>query len=185
MTEKQKHITYPLKVKEEDADMVVISGYASVFDKVDAHGDIILYGAFQNALAENVKLLWQHNAHQPIGVISELVEDNYGLFITAIINKNVAQGREAISLIAQGAIDGLSIGFNVLEYEPLAGGAKSIQEVDLREVSLVTFPANHDARLTQRLSKQSQGRLVRALDKALNLIQKSYLNGGINDNRPK
>ncbi len=125
-----------------------ITGYASVFDNVDRQRDVILAGAFNNAVAEpkNVKLLWQHDVTQPIGRIEYLEEDNHGLYVEARLLLDVQKAKEAYALLSGGAIGGLSIGYNVndsvLDYDT---GIRLIRSVELYEISLVTFPANEMA----------------------------------------
>ncbi|XVN44698.1 MAG: HK97 family phage prohead protease [Rickettsia hoogstraalii] len=79
----------------------------------DHHNDLISKGAFANASHHNVKFLWQHDSKKPIGIITHLAEDDHGLKMEAMINNKVKAGVEAIELIKQGAIDGLSIGFYI------------------------------------------------------------------------
>lgn len=74
---------------------------------------MIVKGAFKSIEARNVKLLWQHDASKPIGLIKSLSEDEYGLKFEAEINNNIETGREASELIKQKAICGLSIGFSI------------------------------------------------------------------------
>ena len=120
-------------------------GYASVFGNKDSYGDIVTRGAFVNSLAKNglPAMLWQHWADKPIGVWSEAREDANGLFVKGEINLDVQQGKEAYALIQQGAIKGLSIGFitEIDEFDS-ATGIRYIKQVNLLEVSIVTFPAN-------------------------------------------
>lgn len=136
-------------VKSSKKSSTLISGYASVFDTSDNHNDIIKKGAFKNAKSDKVKLLWQHDQKKPIGVISFLEEDEYGLAIEAEINNDTSAGAEASSLIKQGAINGLSIGFSIKSSDYDKKGSRVIDEVELMEVSVVTFPANVDASITQ------------------------------------
>src|SRR5262249_48597295 len=121
----------------------LIEGYASLFGIADLWGDTVAPGAFAETLgvrgAEGLKLLYQHNAEEPIGVFTEAFEDTRGLFIRAEINLETQRGFEAMSLVRQGALTGLSIGFNVIEAER-RGQGRLLTEVDLWEVSLVTFP---------------------------------------------
>lgn len=124
-----------------------ISGYASVFGKIDKLNDIIKQGAFKNTIKnwQSIKLLWQHDSLQPIGVITKLYEDDYGLKMEAEINNKVLKGLEASELIKQKAIEGLSIGYLVKKSEFSNAGQRIITEIDLLEISVVTFPANTKA----------------------------------------
>jgi HK97 family phage prohead protease len=92
-------------------------------------------------------MLWQHDPAQPIGVWDEVREDATGLYVKGRILTEVARGQEAVALLAAGAIDGLSIGYRTLRAERDAKGQRLLQELDLWEVSLVTFPMLAEARV--------------------------------------
>lgn len=127
-----------------------VSGYATLFDHVDDAGDRIATGAFADTLrrrAGGVKFLWQHDPATPIGVWDELREDARGLRVSGRLILESAAGREAATLLAAGALDGLSIGFRTVSAEAAPGGRRLIQ-LDLWEISLVTFPALPGARAT-------------------------------------
>ncbi len=129
---------------EWKADSVtgVVEGYGAVFGNVDTYGDIILRGAFSNTMGKRkVKMLWQHDPEKPIGVWDEMREDDRGLWMKGRILSDVEKGREAIALMAAGAIDGLSIGYKTIDAE-YTNGNRVIKEIDLWETSIVTFPAN-------------------------------------------
>ncbi len=130
----------------------VFAGYASVFNIVDSQRDIILPGAFVSTLKERagqIKLLWQHDQKDPIGIIEELREDVSGLYIRGRLMLDLARGREAYALLKQGIVSGLSIGYSPTRFrvDPDTG-VRILGGVDLWEVSLVTFPANHAAQVT-------------------------------------
>lgn len=132
----------------------VFEGYASIFLEPDDARDIVLPGAFARSIRERglkgIKLLWQHDPREPVGEIETLAEDNRGLFVRARLDLNVRRAREALSLMRIGALDGLSIGFRtVRSRRDKAGGRRLIAEVDLWEVSLVTFPMQRAARIRQ------------------------------------
>ena len=123
----------------------VIEGYGAVFGNVDTYGDIIVRGAFAGTMGKRkVKMLWQHDPSQPIGVWDEMREDDQGLWMKGRILPGVAKGKEAIELMAAGAIEGLSIGYRTVDAEWKEGN-RVIKEVDLWETSIVTFPANEMA----------------------------------------
>jgi hypothetical protein len=128
-------------------------GYASLFGVRDTCGDVVERGAFVASLrrgggAAGVKMLWQHRADEPIGVWTEIVEDARGLKVRGRLDLSVARAREASSLMRAGALDGLSIGFRTLRAagDPKTG-ARRLLEVDLIEISIVTFPALPQARI--------------------------------------
>ncbi|QUS35149.1 HK97 family phage prohead protease [Falsirhodobacter algicola] len=143
--ERKFHATGTLEVQDG-----VIAGYASRFGLRDQGGDVVLPGAYGASLGRlggrRVKMLWQHDAGEPIGVWDEVREDGTGLFVKGRILPQVARGREAIALLDAGAIDGLSIGYRTLRAERDAKG-RQLAELDLWEVSLVTFPMQVEARV--------------------------------------
>lgn len=130
-----------------------VSGYASVFGAMDQGGDVVLPGAYAASLAalkaggRAVKMLWQHDPAQPIGVWDEVREDARGLWVSGRLLPEVEKGREAAALIAAGAVDGLSIGYRTKRAEKDAKGRRMLAEVELWEVSLVTFPMLAQARV--------------------------------------
>lgn len=130
-------------------DGTMISGYASLFGKTDQGGDSVAPGAYAASLAKgrSIKMLWQHDPAQPIGVWDEVREDANGLWVKGRLLPDVARGREAVSLINAGAIDGLSIGYRTLKAHKSDHGGRILTVLDLWEVSLVTFPMLPDARV--------------------------------------
>lgn len=125
-----------------DAASGVIEGYGAVFGNIDTYGDIIQRGAFGSTMGKRkVKMLWQHDPDQPIGVWDEMREDDRGLWMKGRILADVDKGREAIALMSAGAIEGLSIGYKTVDAE-FKDGNRHIKEIDLWETSIVTFPAN-------------------------------------------
>lgn len=130
-----------------DKKNTLIYGYASVFYNLDLDNDMIAKGAFKNLNPEKIKLLWQHDQSKPIGKIINASEDAYGLKIEAEINNSTTFGCEASSLIKQGAVDGLSIGFRSNSSNYDQNGHRVIDDIDLFEISIVTFPANNKAQI--------------------------------------
>ncbi len=130
-----------------------ISGYASLFGKRDQGGDVVMAGAYAASLKAleakggRVKMLWQHDPAQPIGIWDEVREDGRGLYVKGRLLTEVEKGREAVALIAAGAIDGLSIGYRTVRAEKDGKGQRLLSELELWEVSLVTFPMLPDARV--------------------------------------
>lgn len=131
----------------------VVEGYASLFGVKDQGGDVVVAGAYGASLARlaakaaKVKMLWQHDPAQPIGVWEEVREDATGLWVKGRILAEVARGREAAALLAAGAIDGLSIGYRTVKAERNGKGQRLLSELELWEVSLVTFPMLSEARV--------------------------------------
>jgi len=134
-------------------DGTVISGYASLFGVADQGGDVVLPGAYGAALGRlaakggSVKMLWQHDAAQPIGVWDEIREDERGLWVKGRLLPEIERAREAAALIGAGAIDGLSIGYRTIAAEKNAKGQRLLAELELWEVSVVTFPMLNEARV--------------------------------------
>ena len=134
-------------------DGTVIEGYASLFENPDRGGDIVAKGAYAASLKRltqerrGVKMLWQHDPAQPIGVWDEVREDARGLYVKGRLLEGVARAREAAALIAAGAIDGLSIGYRTVRAAKNDKGRRLLQELELWEVSLVTFPMLPSARV--------------------------------------
>lgn len=126
----------------------VIAGYASVFNIIDQHNDLIKPGAFLGAKKDKIKFLWQHKAEEPIGIIEEIIEDEHGLYFKARLLLDIAQAMEAYKLIKAKAISGVSIGFQSIKTHQ-SGEIRVIDAVDLWEISLVTFPANQQANITE------------------------------------
>lgn len=148
-----KHIAAPFSLKEAGDDGK-FKGYGSVFGVVDAYGEVVAKGAFAASLEKHRRegtlpaMLWQHDARAPIGVYGTVREDDRGLYVEGQLALDVERGREAHSLLKMGAISGLSIGFMPVRWEwDSKQEVMTLQEIDLWEVSLVTFPANPAARI--------------------------------------
>lgn len=129
-----------------------IEGYASLYNVPDQSGDRVMPGAYDGALLQKargkVKMLWQHDPMQPIGVWDTITSDASGLYVKGRILNEVTAGREALALLEAGAIDGLSIGYRTIKSEKGSEGGRNLVELDLWEVSVVTFPMLPEARVT-------------------------------------
>ncbi|MFV3415307.1 HK97 family phage prohead protease [Pseudomonas sp. NY15436] len=162
-----------LKIRDFDlhvktvSDDGLFSGYGSVFGVVDSYLEIVAPGAFTESLAEiaskgrPVPVLWQHRSDQPVGVWTNLKEDDRGLFGDGkLILDGVPRAIEAHALMKAGAVSGLSIGYYVRESSrDEKTGVRTLTKLDLVEISLVTFPANDDARVDTIKSKLAHGSL--------------------------
>ncbi|NVK33696.1 MAG: HK97 family phage prohead protease [Rhodobacteraceae bacterium] len=142
----------PVTQRSRQQGRITITGYASLFDQPDASGDVVRPGAFRRSLrqrgANGIAMLWQHDPARPVGVWTHMSEDRHGLRVIGQLLPDVAQSREAAHLIASGALSGLSIGFQALKALKAGGrGARTLIELDLWEVSLVTFPQMDKARV--------------------------------------
>ncbi len=131
----------------------VIEGYASLFGATDQGGDTVEAGAYGRWLGDlktrggRVAMLWQHEPGTPIGVWDEVREDDRGLYVRGRLILETQRGAEAAALVSGGAIDGLSIGYRTRKAGRSAKGGRLLQDVELWEVSLVTFPMLPDARV--------------------------------------
>lgn len=154
----RKRIERPFEIKSIEKDGSFV-GYASVFDEVDSYWDKVIKGAFNNSLEKRyrakgrkgVPMLDQHDTRTPIGLfpIDSIKEDDNGLLVEGQINMDVQRGRENHSLADQGALSGLSIGYTTLDEDwDASGRVRILKEVDLWEISMVTFPAGDSARIT-------------------------------------
>ncbi|MEM9011805.1 MAG: HK97 family phage prohead protease [Pseudomonadota bacterium] len=141
----------------------LIEGYASLFGVADQGGDVVAKGAYAASLARlsaagrRVKMLWQHDPGRPIGVWDVVAEDATGLRVKGRLLTEVQAGREALALLRAGAIDGLSIGYRTLRAEKAAEtGGRRLHEIELWEVSLVTFPMLPEARVAARSETETE-----------------------------
>jgi uncharacterized protein len=145
-----------------------VEGYASLFGLVDLGRDRVERGAFSASLARRgargVRFLFQHDPAEPIGAWSSISEDGRGLRVSGRLNLAVARAREVHALLRQGALDGLSIGFRAVRSLREAGGVRRLVEIDLWEVSVVTFPMLPDARVASvKLRRPSSAASARPL----------------------
>ncbi len=131
----------------EPDDGLRFAGYAALFDRRDAGRDTIRPGAFARTLAERghgpLPLFWQHNPEQRIGWVEQAAEDERGLRVIARID-NRAGG--AAAALQSGKVTGLSFGYRARAFDRDAQG-RELRDIDLFEVSLVTHPMQHDARV--------------------------------------
>jgi hypothetical protein len=144
---------YALEIRANEDGTV--EGYGSVFGVKDSYDDVIVKGAFVESLkahkAEGTMpaMLWQHDSGEPIGVWTEMAEDAKGLKIKGKLALDTTRGREAHALLKMGALNGLSIGFMSKQWEyDRETEIRTLTQIDLWEVSLVTFPANEKSRVT-------------------------------------
>lgn len=145
---KTKHLQIPLEIKSV-SETGVFSGYGSVFHNEDSYGDVVRPGAFKKSLAEWAKkgrlppMLWQHDRREPIGVFTKMVEDEKGLFVEGrLLIDDIPQARAAYALLKEKALGGMSIGYReILIEQDHDEKVTNLLELDLWEVSVVTFPA--------------------------------------------
>lgn len=143
---------FPSALLPENRDGL-FSGYASLFGVTDLSGDMVLSGAFRASLGrrgtDGVKMLYQHDPAEPIGRWLRVEEDAKGLRVTGQLFTEVAKAADVWRLVSAGILDGLSIGFRTVRARTDAkSGVRRVMEVDLWEISLVTFPMLAGARVT-------------------------------------
>ncbi len=146
-----KDFTVNFTKAEKDSDHLHIEGYGSMFGNKDSYNDVVEKGAFVDSLKQRTPLmLWQHNSREPIGVWDDIKEDENGLFMRGRLplEDSLVSGRIAPQL-KLGSLKGLSIGYRVVtESFDKTQGVNYLKELDLREVSIVTMPANDQANIT-------------------------------------
>lgn len=164
----QKTLTAPIEIKSLD-EGGQFEGYASVFGVQDSDGDVIVKGAFERSLqgyqerGKYPKMLWQHNPTQIVGKWMEMREDERGLWVKGTLILDVEKGREAYALMKAGELDAMSVGFNISEATAGDMRGRVIEEIDLWEVSLVTWGANPDALVTNVKSIDTERNFERFL----------------------
>ena len=171
-------LDFPLQIRAEDVkEDGQFKGYASIFGgEPDSYGDIIEKGAFHETLQKDgrngngIAMLWQHAPEFPIGGWDKLVEDEHGLAVEGWVDKTVQPlGIPVYQMVRKGAVRGLSIGFRALRWEKIEEGNtgnRLLKEIELWEISLVTFPAMVKAQVMT--VKDIEGaKTPRELEKAL------------------
>ena len=153
------------------------SGYGAVFNNEDMGRDVILPGAFAKSLqarpAGKVKMLFQHDPSEPIGIWTDLAEDKKGLRVKGKLILETTKGRETHALMRAGAVDGLSIGFRSLKDRfDRAKGVRYLEQLDVPEISVVTFPLNPRATISTVKAGHDPER-ARALVAAINRVKEA------------
>ena len=141
------------------------SGYGSVFGTVDAYNEVVVPGAFAESLAaieqqgRPLPALWQHMSTEPVGGYESLKEDARGLAVEGfLLVDEIVKAREAYALLKRNLVTGLSIGYYVRDSSrDDVTGIRTLKKLDLVEISLVTFPANDDARVDAVKSMLAHG----------------------------
>jgi HK97 family phage prohead protease len=138
-----------------------VEGYASLFGEIDQARDMVMPGAFAASLRQRgirrVPMLFQHDPSEPIGVWLDLHEDFRGLYARGRLIPEVVRARELLALLQAGAADGLSIGFRTVRgrLDPKTR-VRKVDQIDLWEISIVTFPLLPGARLALASGASSQ-----------------------------
>lgn len=153
------------------------AGYASRFGTLDEGGDIVMSGAFRRSLGRRglgrIRMLFQHDPKEPIGIWERLAEDGTGLWAEGRLVPEVPRAEALRRLIARGAVDGLSIGFRTLRAtrEPQSGHRR-LWQIDLWEISIVSFPMMDGARIAPgKAMPADDARLVRSLSAAISHLK--------------
>lgn len=157
----------------------VFTGYAARFGAVDLGRDLILPGAFADSLARRgaggIRMLFQHDPAEPIGVWLELREDACGLFVRGRLLPEISRGREVLALMRAGAVDGLSIGFRTVEGRTdRKRGVRRLSKIDLWEISVVTFPMQPGARVSAVKRSGERQNLAATIRRAAARISVGY-----------
>lgn len=149
-----------------DVDKGIIEGHANTFGDIDLVNDQVIAGAFTETITERfpknlIKMLWQHDAMEPIGRPTHLEEDSTGLAFVAKVSPTT-KGKDALILMDDGVVDRMSIGYGVQQADYFdhesRGKVRQLKKLKLFEFSPVTFPANENAVI--RAVKGMQGSLV-------------------------
>jgi HK97 family phage prohead protease len=169
----------PLARKHTFAGLVPLGpdqfeGYASLFGVADGGGDTVAPGAFAASLrrrgAGQVRMLYQHFAHAPIGVWERIAEDGRGLYVRGRLTGDVEQARDVAALLRDGALNGLSIGFRTLRARRGPMATRTLLEAELWEISVVTFPLLAGSTVTAIGSRQAQSGLAQLFRQASRAI---------------
>lgn len=150
----RKRLDMPFEIKSVN-DSGAFTGYGSVFGVKDTYSDIVVKGAFTKSLNKWRKngrlpaLLWQHKMDEPIGYYTKMVEDDNGLYLEGqLLIEDDPLARRAHAHMRAKSLSGLSIGYALNDYDyDNEKDAFILKEIDLWEVSVVTFPANDEARI--------------------------------------
>lgn len=154
----------PFEMKGDLGDSGTFEGYASTFGNTDQGGDVVERGAFTKSLGSGrkVRMLWQHDTSTPIGVWESVSEDTRGLYVKGRILAGVQKGSDALELMRAGAIDSLSIGYQTVEAVK-DGNKRRLTELKLHEISVVTFPMNEAATISDVKSLTTEREFERFL----------------------
>lgn len=166
MIQTKQRLDIPFEVKSVN-DAGEFEGYGSVFGVQDTYGDVVIAGAFKDSLqrwsdkCRLPALLWQHKMDEPIGIYTEMSEDNNGLALKGrLLIDDDPLAKRAHAHMKAGSLTGLSIGYILKEWEyDKEKNVFLLKEIDLWEVSVVTFPANDEARVSDVKSAFARGEI--------------------------
>lgn len=145
-----KNIPFEIKAIEEDGSFVA---YGSTFGNEDLGGDVVVKGAFRKSIHEkninDILLLHQHDTSKIIGEFKSIEEDDKGLLLRGqLFIKDIQLAAETRFLMLKNKLKSMSIGFRIPEGgKSFENGRRMLKEIDLVEVSIVTFPMNPEAEI--------------------------------------
>lgn len=170
---KNKSLEIGVTIKAASGEEGSFTAYGNAFGNVDHAGDKTMPGAFAKCISQYKekgrmpRLLGQHGHRQnPIGIITDMKEDDYGLYFEGNFCLDTQAGREAYALVKMGAMDMFSIGYKTIN-EKMVNGINELHELDVKEISLVTFACNENSLI------QSVKEAVEAGENPIRLVQKS------------
>lgn len=141
--------------QKDDSSPAKFKGYASVWGRVDSYGDTILKGAFAESLKERrPMMLFGHSPGRVPGKWLDYAEDDKGLLVQGELTPGHSEAKDIGASLKHGALNGLSIGGYTVDYEPQKNGGRLIAKFDLYEISIVSMPAEQEARIETASVKQ-------------------------------
>ena len=166
MQTKCQHTGMQFKFNEESG---TFEGYASVFGGVDSYGDTVVVGAYKNTLENRerpVRMRWNHYG-DVVGKWLEMYEDEKGLYVKGQLTPGHSKAEDIKALLKHGAIDGLSIGYYIVDAEPNKFGGRNLKEIELVEISIVEEPADLGASITSIKSAIDKAETLADLERSL------------------
>jgi|SRR5690554_789535 len=166
MQTKCQHTGMQFKFNEESG---TFEGYASVFGGVDSYGDTVVAGAYKNTLENRerpVRMRWNHYG-DVVGKWLEMYEDEKGLYVKGQLTPGHSKAEDIKALLKHGAIDGLSIGYYIVDAEPNKFGGRNLKEIELVEISIVEEPADLGASITSIKSAIDKAETLADLERSL------------------
>jgi HK97 family phage prohead protease len=144
-------------------------GYASVFGGLDSYNDTVMKGAYEETLKERerpVRMRWNHFG-EVVGKWLEIREDEKGLYVKGQLTPNHSKANDIRALLKHGAIDGLSIGYFIVDDEPNGYGGRNLKQIELIEISIVEEPADLGASITGIKSKLEKAESLADIEASL------------------
>lgn len=157
-----------VKVAGGEGEPIQFSGYASVFNVVDAFGDSVVPGAFAETLKNRerpVRMRWNHFG-PVIGLWLDMKEDDIGLFVEGELTPDHRTSCDVAASLKHGSVDGLSIGYRILDSE-MREEVLLLKELELVEISVVEEPANIEALVSEVKSVIDGAKTLKELEALL------------------